>query len=80
MSSMMPSGHKENGDSKLIYGLLFILLIPHKYLGRMKTCKFIKITLLYIVATMTKDIASFSIGSPHHLQMTWRNISSLWSI
>ena len=44
-----------NGNSKLIYALLFILLIPCKDLGRMKNYTFLKIILLYIVATMTSD-------------------------
>ena len=53
---------EENGDSKLIYALLFILLIPCKDLGRMKTYTFLKIILLYIVTTMTEDTMNIGGG------------------
>ena len=52
--SRRPLG-KENGDCKLIYTFVIYLLIPCKHLGRIKTYTFLKIILLYIVATMTND-------------------------
>ena len=55
-----------NGNSKLIYALLFILLIPHKYLGRIKTHTFLKILLLYIVATMTSNSTRKDFGYHCH--------------
>ena len=51
-----------NGNSKLIYALLFILLIPHRDLGRIRTYTFLKIILLYIVETMTSDFTGNSFG------------------
>ena len=69
---------KENGDSKLIHAFVIYLLIPCKHLGRMKTYTFLKIILLYIVATMTNDTIRGGGGSPHCPQMKLRN--SQWHL
>ena len=60
--------------------VIYSLLIPCKDLGRMKTYTFLKIILLYIVATMTNDIIRGSGGSPHHHQIRWRSTQWLLKI
>ena len=84
----LPGG--ANGNSKLIYALLFILLITCKELGKIKTYTFLKTILLYIVATMTEGIISCGTRFHHCWKMTntplpqqtwreWQLCCHLWS-
>ena len=68
---------RANGNSKLINALIFILLIPDKDLGRIKTYTYLKIILLYILATMTSHSKGNGCGPHYHPQMIQRSMSSL---
>ena len=69
---------EENDNSKLIYALLSILMIPCEDPGRTHTI--LKELSLYIVVTMTRNCTREGGGPHHHPLMTPRNIQSLWTI